>query len=501
MVHCATPRITRTFSFIEEFRSFFSFPRSTPYPFIRRGAVMKSLPLLAALSFLFIAGEAPAKTMLEIDPQAADRLSISTRLSHPNLPVNASKEVYASVEIKGGISPTTGKRLPLNIALVVDRSTSMADGKLELAKEASIKLVDMLQATDRLAIVSYGTDVSTVVESLSATPGNKEIFYNAIAGIQLSGSTNLSGGWTSGAQLIGAHRSDDAISRVLLMSDGHANHGITDQASLNQLAQKQLESGIGTSTFGIGLDYNEDLMTQVAMNGAGNYYFFDTAEPAALAAMFELECKGLSATVAKKTTLTIDVAPGVELLGIEGFAHTIKGNRATVRLGDFYSNQTKDLLVRLSVTTHESSKMDVMKATLSYTDPFLDTKQAKRSLRSNVQTRVTTDTAALAALDKDVMKRAQQVQVAETMKVAMDLYAQGKQDKAAEVVREQRASNRASAQAYDFEDDVAFGRVDAELKELESTVQNAAPSSDDGKRAKKASLKRSYDIANTSSLF
>ncbi len=460
---------------------------------------MKSLPLLAALSFLFIAGEAPAKTMLEIQPDA-DRLAITTKLSHPNLPVNASQEVYASVAIKGGIAPSTGKRLPLNIALVVDRSTSMADGKLELAKEASIKLVDMLQSSDRLAIVSYGTDVSTVVESLAATPGNKEIFYNAIAGIRLSGSTNLSGGWSTGATLIGSHRSDDAISRVLLMSDGHANHGITDQASLNKLAQTQLESGIGTSTFGIGLDYNEDLMTQVAMNGAGNYYFFDTAEPTALASMFEQECKGLSATVAKKTTLTIDVAPGVELLGIEGFAHSIKGNRATVRLGDFYSNQTKDLLVRLSVTTQDKANMDVLKATLSYTDPFLNT-QAKRTLRRNVQTRVTADKKALAELDNTVMKRAQQVQVAETMKVAMDLYAKGDQKQAAAVVRKQRASNQASAKEYGFEDDAAFGRVDAELKDLESTVQSAAPSSDQGKRAKKASLKRSYDIANTASTF
>jgi hypothetical protein len=116
-----------------------------------------------------------------------------------------------------------------------------------------------------------------------------------------------------------------------------------------------------------------------------------------------------------------------------------------------------------------------------------------------VQTRVTTDKKALADLDKSVMKRAQQVQVAETMKVAMDLYAKGEQQKAAAVVRDQRASNKASAKEYGFEDDVAFGRVDDELKDLETTVQSAAPSSDQGKRAKKASLKRSYDIANTAS--
>ena len=448
--------------------------------------------LLVVLSLLLAT---PAAAQTKTNP---DRLSVKTQLSHANLPVNASSEVYAAIEIKGGPAPDVGKRLPLNVALVVDRSTSMADGKLELAKEAGVKLVDMLQATDRLAIVSYGSDVTVVVESLPATPANKEIFYNAIGGINLSGSTNLSGGWTTGANLIKPFRSDDAISRVLLMSDGHANHGITDQISLNNLARTQLEAGIATTTFGIGLDYNEDLMMQVAMNGAGNYYFFDTAEPTALAAMFEQECAGLSTTVARKTTLTIDVAPGVELLGIEGFAHTLKGNRATVRLGDFFANQSKDLLVRLSVTTRDAGSQEVLKANLSYADPFLD---QQRRVPRTLSARVTNDKKAIATVDKNVMKRAQQVQVAETMKVAMDLYAKGEQDKAANLVKDQRASNRAAAKKYDFADDEAFGRVDGELQQLETTVQSAAPSSDEGKRAKKASLKRSYDMANTSSLF
>lgn len=460
---------------------------------------MKHLVLMTALSLLHAAPvAAKSLTAKPIDAEQASRVTLKTELSHPNLPVNTSKEVYASVEITGGTAPSSDTRLPLNIALVVDRSTSMADGKLELAKAASVKLVDMLQPEDRLAIVSYGTDVSTVVESLPATPANKERFYSAIHRIELSGSTNLSGGWTQGANLIKSHKSDATISRVLLMSDGHANEGITDQAGLDQLARTQLENGIATTTFGIGLDYNEELMTGIAMNGAGNYYFFDTAEPAALAGMFEQEAKGLSSTVAQKTTLTIDVAPGVELLGIEGFAHTMKGNKATVRLGDFHARQKKDLLVRLSVTSRDAGALPILKTNLSYHDPFSEN---RRSVSRALAAHVTTDAAALAQVNKDVMKRVQQVRVAESMKTAMDLYARGEQDKAAQVVRQQRAENAANAKAYDFDDDAAFGRVDGELQQLESTVQSAPPSSEQGKRAKKASLKRSYDIANTSSLF
>jgi len=423
-------------------------------------------------------------------------LKMETKLSHTNLPKNSTTELFATVRITGGEAQATEARAPLNVALVIDRSTSMSGGRLDQAKNASIMFVRGLQSTDRLAIVSYGSDVSTVMESTLATPVNKELMEMAIQRIELSGATNLSGGLERGVQLIAPHRRDETVNRLLLLSDGHANNGITTVHGLANLAKNTLEQGISISTMGIGLDYNEELMTQVAVNGAGNYYFVENAE--ALAGIFEKEAKGLSSTVARRTVLTLDAGPGVEIIEVQGFASTTKGNRTTVRLAEFYAHQTKDMLVRLSVTTKDASNMNVLTARLNFENVA---SAEKGSLSRTLNAGVTADKTLAAKADSDVMRRVQQAEVAKNMDKAMKLYERGEAKQAAEVLRAQRADNIAKGKAYDFADDQAFGRVNEELQSLESSVQAAPAASTDGKRSIKANRARAYDIQMESSKF
>lgn len=422
-------------------------------------------------------------------------LKMETKLSHKNLPKNSTTELFATVRITGGEAQATEARAPLNVALVIDRSTSMSGGRLEQAKNASIMFLRGLQASDRLAIVSYGSDVSTVMESALATPANKELMEMAIQRIELSGATNLSGGLDRGVELIAPHRRDETVNRLLLLSDGHANNGITSVHGLANLAKTTLEKGISISTMGIGLDYNEELMTQVAVNGAGNYYFVENAE--ALAGIFEKEAKGLSSTVARRTVLTLDAGPGVEIIEVQGFASSTKGNRTTVRLAEFYAHQTKDMLVRLSVTTKDAANMNVLTARLKFENIASEKATVSRTLSAGV----IADKTLAAKADTDVMRRVQQAEVAKNMDKAMKLYEKGEAEQAAQILRAQRADNVAKGKAYDFADDQAFGRVNEELKSLEDSVQAAPAASTSGKRSIKANRARAYDIQMESANF
>lgn len=452
---------------------------------------MKTLATIIALLALM---STSLTASARVQPQAP--LKLNTSISHPHLPANTTQEVYATVRVTGGPAQATAERAPLNVALVIDRSTSMSGGRLEQAKHAAIQFVRMLQPTDRLAIVSYGSDVSQEMVSKPATPQNKELMELAIGRIELSGATNLSGGLELGVQLISGHRSDETVNRVLLLSDGHANNGITSVEGLANLARGTLEKGISISTMGIGLDYNEELMTQIAVNAAGNYYFVEDEK--ALAQIFEKEAKGLSSTVARKAVLTLTAGPGVEVLGIDGYTSRTKGNKTTVSLAEFYANQAKDLLVRMSVTTPADGSMKVLSAYLSFEAVGKDEKSA---ISKTMSASVTTNRELVQKVDTGVMKRVQQAEVARNMEEAMKAYERGEAQKAAEIVRAQRQSNAAKGAKYDFADDADFARVNEELAEMEADVQAAPAASTQGKRSIKEKKARAYEIKMDSANF
>lgn len=459
---------------------------------------MKRFHLVTLILFITTAlgGVATAAEVPTPRATAGGTLHLDTRLSHGWLPVGEPATMYATISIKGQdvVSET---RAPLNLALVLDRSTSMSGGKLDQARKASHTLVDMLGAEDRLAIVSYGSDVTTHSESLLATPANKELLHNAIDTVQLSGSTNLSGGYERGRDLVMAHNRDETVNRVLLLSDGHANVGVRSLPQLGALARGGLDRGVSLTTMGIGLDYNEDLMTKMAVEGAGNYYFVEREE--AIAALFQKECTGLASTVARNTRLDITMAPGVELLGLEGFAHTSKGNQATVRLAEFYANQQKDILLKLAVSAQAKGALPIVTSKLRFDDVTQDDKTVFSS--TTLVAVATGDKKKVEQADRSVLRRAQQIETARAFDDAMAKFEQGKADEAAKIASSQRAANEQFMKTYDFEDDAAFGRVDGELQKLEQSVKQAKPSSASGKRLRKSQKARSYEIMAADAAF
>ncbi len=451
---------------------------------------------LAALALAAVAAPAFAQTP-QARATAGGTLRLDTRISHEFVPVGSPTTVHATVRVSGADVEVSGERAPLNVALVVDRSTSMSGGKFEQAIRASHLLVDMLGPNDRLAIVSYGSDVSTMSSSLLATSANKELLHNAVAQIRLSGSTNLSGGLQRGMELIVPHNRDETINRVLLLSDGHANAGVTTVEGLSQLAARGLERGVSLTTMGIGLDYNENIMTAMAKNGAGNYYFIENEE--AIAGMFRQEWNGLASTVARNTVLKLKTAPGVELLSVHGFASSTKGDTTTIKLSEFYARQEKDVLVELAVSPQGTGSRPIMTSRLTFDDVTQDDKRVSSSV--TVAAVATDDPKQLAKVDRDVVRRAQQVETARSMEKAMAEYEKGNEAKAAKIVAEQRVANRQFQKQYDFEDDEAFGRVDGELESMEKDVRSTRSGSTEGKRMRKAKKARAYEIGQTQSLF
>ncbi|MCA9912949.1 MAG: VWA domain-containing protein [Anaerolineae bacterium] len=199
-------------------------------------------------------------------------------LDYDVLTVERPQQLYLMARFEAGTGPREAVRRPLNVSLVIDRSGSMAGEKIDYTRQAAQFLVQHLSRRDIFSVVLYNDKVETLLEPEPVL--NKDRVMQSLDKMRVRGTTNLSGGWLQGCQHVAENQGGGKLNRVILMTDGLANRGVTDPNQLVQMSrQKQLE-GISTTTMGMGTDFNEDLLIEMAHAGGGAYYFIESPEVA-----------------------------------------------------------------------------------------------------------------------------------------------------------------------------------------------------------------------------
>jgi Ca-activated chloride channel homolog len=203
--------------------------------------------------------------------------------------------------------PATGAapRPPQAVALVIDRSGSMDGTPLAEALRCAEGVATRLRASDYLALVAFDHQVDRL---LPATPvGTGEAVRRALAGLYARGTTDLHGGWLDGARTL-EDLPQAPMRRVILLSDGCANAGLTEPQAIAADVARWAATGITTSTFGLGRHFNEELMLAMARAGGGSGYYGDTAED--LREPFERELDLLANLCLLRPTFSVHAAPG-----------------------------------------------------------------------------------------------------------------------------------------------------------------------------------------------
>jgi len=356
-------------------------------------------------------------------PEGEGALSWDIRLGSPYVLKGGEREMLLNIKLEGK-EAVLSERTPVNLVLVVDRSGSMGDrGKMEYAKESARRIVGLLGKEDRLAIVAYSTDVEVLLPARKIA--EREAALSVIDSLYPTDSTNLSGGLTAGIGQLKSLPRDKYVNRVILLSDGLANEGITDPAELGRIASRASEGGIHVTTMGLGADYDENLMMGIAEHGAGNYYFIES--PNQLTGIFEKEFGQMSAAVARDTVIKLALAPGVRIDEVYGYEYTAKDGAAEIKLGDFFGGQERDILVRLTVPADTNGKRELVSAALSYGD--LLKQGAPVSVRKTLAYEVTSDAGKVTASeDKSVRSRWVSVDTASVLRKATMAYEGGDAD-------------------------------------------------------------------------
>ncbi len=243
--------------------------------------------------------------------------------------------IAMQIGLNSGVSPDEIEQKSFNLVVVVDESDSMnGDGKIAMVRSGLLLLLDKMDENDRLAIVTYSNSAEIHMGFKSTSDEFKANIEGYIQSIDTNGSTNLYAGMEMGYELAENHKEayedEDALYRVMLLSDGVVTAGISDTDTIVAKSAEYNQKGIGITTIGVGSDFNQELMYELANQGGGNFYFIQDA--AKLMDVFIHEIEYLMTPVAENLKISFFLPQGFEVEEIYGYDWAVDDLTGEVKL-------------------------------------------------------------------------------------------------------------------------------------------------------------------------
>jgi len=288
------------------------------------------------------------------------RMEIEVKLEYPLVSGDSKQSNHLLVRFRSPANPVQEKRQSLVLGIAIDKSWSMKGEKISSVIDASCSLVHWLTRHDWVSVVAYSSDVQIVQQPTNLT--EKTSITDKIRLIDVATATNLSGGWLTILNSVESIQVQNSYKRVILLTDGNPTLGVKEIDSLKEIAKQHYERGISTTVIGVGNDFNEKMMLEIAKAGGGNFYFIEN--PESCEEIFFEEFGDMGALFAQAMDWKMEFAPGISLAEVlndysfqkEETIHEFYGNASVsnrqsvnVSLGDMRSDDIKSVIFRIEI--------------------------------------------------------------------------------------------------------------------------------------------------------
>lgn len=297
-------------------------------------------------------------------------VQLSHMLAHPTLATTGTPQVaYVLIEV----APTdvlAQVRMPLNISFVLDRSGSMDGDKMRCAREATSLAIDRLDGQDTFSVVTFDTRLYVLVSSQPAS--DTHIAKARIGQIRADGGTQISLGMVQALKELQRGR-PDALKRMILLTDGQTNG---DEAACLGMADQAGQHGVKISALGLGDDWNETLLQEIADRSGGKADYID--QPSRLMAVFQDDVTSAQRTAVQNAVMNMRLISGITPRAIWQVIPLIKNlgyqpitdRDVSVPLGELETGQGRALLIDLLVPPRQPGQFRIGQVEVSYDIPL-----------------------------------------------------------------------------------------------------------------------------------
>lgn len=271
-------------------------------------------------------------------------LKMTAKLSRKYISPERISTVHLLIDLEAAQKEASEGRMPLNIGFVIDRSGSMSGEKIEYTKQAVQYAINHFTPKDIASLIVFDNEVQVLYPAKPVE--YKDEFKGVVSRIFPGGSTNLSGGLVKGYREVAKNVKPEQVNRLLILTDGLANVGIQDPITLCAKAAGMKEAGVTVTTLGVGDDFDEDLLTKMAEQSAGNYYFIDSTDH--IPQIFAQELKSLLSVVAQDVKVSFRCSEAVRVTKVWNYQPS--GNETVeISLPDLFSTDRKLIILELQV--------------------------------------------------------------------------------------------------------------------------------------------------------
>ncbi len=349
-------------------------------------------------------------------------------------------KTYLRIDLEG-IRHDDVERPPVNIAIVIDQSGSMGGNKIAQAREAAIMAVERLGPDDMVSIITYSDTARVLIPSTRVT--SPTAFRHKIRSIRAGGRTALYAGTKLGIDEIVEYLDENKVNRVILLSDGLANVGPSKPSDLAKLGQKAAGKGISITTIGLGLGFNEDLMTKLAYASDGNHAFVRHERD--LVGIFNKEFGDVLSVIAQDVEIIIDCHIGFQPIRVLGRRADISGQKVHLKMNQLYGAQQKQIILEVELSENmQEGEIPLADVRVDYRSLK---EKSRKSLRNTARVNFTKDkSSAERSINKRVMSSVVEQIATEYNEKAVSLRDKGKIKEARKVLQDNAAYLQQEAQ-------------------------------------------------------